>query len=428
MSNHPQYQPRTAFALIPIAFLAIAGLFLGLTSLQAAPPLPGAIFTTDSTCTGVDLNIYEDKDDVYIDGGPKNPVSAGLPDGDYCVLVTDPSGQTVLGKSEFGAVTVVDGEFVECYQLSAILKTASSGFTEPGYDDTPNEGGEYKVWVSTDCNFDNNSSKTDNFQVKKDCPRGDVYVSCFYDSNTNGVWDEGEASLNGWQFNVFAHNNLHLVKYTPREAYVRIGAYTIREAPAVELNWVHTNPAKVQFMLAPEAEQQVAYGNVSLGAGGSNSIVFWSNKTGSRTVTSDDLAFLSSLSLRDGKGVDFNPATPKALADWGLNATETNMAYMLSVQLAAMQLNVRHGLVNGSALVHAPGLLAYAAAGLNSNGFISVNDLMAAAAAEVLVHPQTRNGSLDRPYQEAMKGVLDDANNNKNFVQATPGVFTFEEE
>ena len=417
---------RTSFASIVI--LAIPGLFLALSPLRADPPLPGAIFTTDSTCTEVNLNIYENKEDVYIDGGPKNPGSAGLPDGDYCVQVTDPSGQTVLGMSDFGDVTVVDGEFVQCYQLSAILKTASSGFTVPGYDDTPNEGGEYKVWVSTDCNFDNNSSKTDNFQVKKDCPRGEVYVSCFYDSNTNGIWDEGEQSLNGWEFHVFAHNNLHLVKHTPREAYVRIGAYTIREAPAVELNWVHTNPAKVQFMLAPDTEQEVAYGNVSLGEGGANSIVFWANKTGLRTVTADDLAFLSSLSLRDGKGVDFNPATPKALADWSLNATDTNMAYSLSAQLAAMQLNVRHGSVNGGALVHAPGLLGFAAAGLNSNGFISVNDLMAAAGAEVLVHPQTRNGSLDRPYQEAMKRVLDNANNNRNFVQASPGVFTFAEE
>ena len=32
---------------------------------------------------------------------------AGLPDGSYCVQVTDPSGQTVLGKSDPGAVAVV---------------------------------------------------------------------------------------------------------------------------------------------------------------------------------------------------------------------------------------------------------------------------------------------------------------------------------
>src|SRR5204863_9282090 len=94
------------------------------------------------------------------------PGAAGLPDGSYCVQVTDPSGQTVMGKSDPGAVTVSGGEFVQCYQLTSILKTGSSGFTTPGYDDTPNPGGEYKVWVSTDCNFDNNSSKTDNFQVR----------------------------------------------------------------------------------------------------------------------------------------------------------------------------------------------------------------------------------------------------------------------
>ena len=34
---------------------------------------------------------------------------------------------------------------------------------------------------------------------------------------------------------------------------------------------------------------------------------------------------------------------------------------------------------------------------------MSVNDLMAAAAAEVQAHPLTKNGSVDRPYQEAMK-------------------------
>src|SRR5207244_9277825 len=114
----------------------------------------------------VNLNIFDDKEDVYIDGGPAHPGAAGLPDGSYCVQVTDPSGQSVLGMSDPGAVTVADGEFVQCYQLTSILKTASSGFTVPGFDDTPNPGGEYKVWVSTDCNFNNDSTKTDNFKVR----------------------------------------------------------------------------------------------------------------------------------------------------------------------------------------------------------------------------------------------------------------------
>src|SRR5215471_3421998 len=223
-----------------IAFVAVLAFC---TTLRAAPPLPGAIFTTDSSCTEVNQNIYDNKADVYIDGGPAHPGAAGLPDGSYCVQVTDPSGQTVLGVSDPAAVTVVNGEFVQCYQLTSILKTASSGFTVPGYDDTPNPGGEYKVWVSTDCNFDNNSSKTDNFQVRSatptptptatatatatatptatptatatatatpsptPCPKGWVCVTTFYDANGNGIQDNGEQEITGWEFRVFGHDN-----------------------------------------------------------------------------------------------------------------------------------------------------------------------------------------------------------------------------
>src|SRR5215813_4287007 len=239
-----------------IAFVAVLAFC---STLRADPPLPGAIFTTDSSCTEVNQNIFDNKEDVYVDGGPAHPGAAGLPDGSYCVQVTDPSGQTVLGKSDPGAVTVVGGEFVQCYQLSSILKTGSSGFTVPGYDDTPNPGGEYKVWVSTDCNFDNNSSKTDNFQVDNTnpsptptptpsptpsatpsatptatpsptpCPKGWCCVTTFYDANANGIQDNGEQDLSGWQFRVFSHNNLQVQKETPLCAYVRAGLYSIVE-------------------------------------------------------------------------------------------------------------------------------------------------------------------------------------------------------
>jgi hypothetical protein len=49
----------------------------------ASAPLSGAVFTTDATCTGVNLNIYGDQGDVYLDGGPSHPGAAGLPDGEY---------------------------------------------------------------------------------------------------------------------------------------------------------------------------------------------------------------------------------------------------------------------------------------------------------------------------------------------------------
>ncbi len=43
-----------------IAALAMASLLAG--GVVNANPLPGAIFTTDSTCSGVDLNIYASKE------------------------------------------------------------------------------------------------------------------------------------------------------------------------------------------------------------------------------------------------------------------------------------------------------------------------------------------------------------------------------
>lgn len=147
--------------------IALVCAVVGISVALAAPqPVPGAIFTTDSGCTGVDLNIYSNKGDVYLDGGPAHPKAAGLADGSYYVQVTDPSGATVLGKSSTADVTVKEGEFEHCYQLADIVNSASSGFTAKGYDDTPNEGGEYKVWVSTDPTFTNSLTKTDNFKVK----------------------------------------------------------------------------------------------------------------------------------------------------------------------------------------------------------------------------------------------------------------------
>ena len=61
--------------------------------------LTGAIFTTDSTCSGVDLNIYSSKGDVYLTGGPQHPGGPTLPDGSYYVRVTNPGGNLLLGTS-----------------------------------------------------------------------------------------------------------------------------------------------------------------------------------------------------------------------------------------------------------------------------------------------------------------------------------------
>jgi len=443
---------KPTYKIMTLIAVMVAGLFLAPSALPVdAPPLPGAIFSTDSTCTDVNVNIYAVKEDVYIDGGPAHPGAAGLPDGSYCVQVTDPSGATVLGKSDPGAVTVVDGEFVQCYQLTSILKTGSSGFTVPGYDDTPNPGGEYKVWVSTDCDFINNSTKTDNFQVNNTnptptptpsatptatpsptpCPKGEVCVTTFYDANVNGIQDNGEQEITGWEFRVFGHNNLHLWKQTPRCAYVRAGDYAVIERHPNELNWIHNTATEVEFDVDTGYTENVTFGNVCVGAGGGFTLAYWSNRNGQQLETRNDFAALTALNLVTGQGTaqDFTGTLTQSktlLNQFLLGANTTNMANMLSAELATMKLNVLHGFVNGSALVYAPGLSTCGTVtGLNSLGFISINDLMTAANQSLLDHPLTQAGSPDRACQETLKNALNDANNNKSFVQSSPCAFSF---
>src|SRR5213082_968747 len=115
---------------IAIAFLAIAAVFVAPTVLRADPPLPGAVFTTDINCQGVDLNIYGSKADVYLNGGPSHPGAANLPAGEYYVQVTDPSGACVLGTSigtgdEKPFKVSANGATIACIQLCAVLTHVS---------------------------------------------------------------------------------------------------------------------------------------------------------------------------------------------------------------------------------------------------------------------------------------------------------------
>jgi len=85
-----------------------------------------------------------------------------------------------------------------------------------------------------------------------------------------------------------------------------------------------------------------------------------------------------------------------------------------------MELNVLNGKVSGGSLVYAPG-----STSANALGFATVNAVMAEANTELGAHGVATDGSAFRSYQEALKNALDRANNNLNFVQATPCAFTF---
>lgn len=183
----------TPRALRAIGWLAVASMLaLALIGPSAgsvaAAPLSGAIWTSLADGGAVNANLYEAREDVYLNGGPVNcSAGPGLPDGDYYFQVTDPSGATLLSSDaiKFRQVQVVGG---------IIDGTSGDGNHDEGSGDcgtpvqlypfgwTPNPGGEYSVDLApvgevaacdgfdadepfnfTDCNP---SSKNDNFKVR----------------------------------------------------------------------------------------------------------------------------------------------------------------------------------------------------------------------------------------------------------------------
>src|SRR5690606_38476809 len=96
--------------------------------------IPGAVFTTDNANPGTtNVNLYQNRQDVYVNGGPRQPGSAGLPVGFYHIQVTTPDGALlgssyVAGKGKTAPVIEVvpiaggsDGKFKEVYKLWDIV-------------------------------------------------------------------------------------------------------------------------------------------------------------------------------------------------------------------------------------------------------------------------------------------------------------------
>ncbi len=389
--------------------------------------LSGAIFTTNVACDGTNVNAFPSKEDVYLDGGPVKEGSAGLPDGEYYVKVTEPDGAllgTSVGSADDTPVQVTGGEFVVCYQLSAILVKASDG--TPGYDTSTNGGGVYKVWVSTSSTFEESASKTDNFKVESGLTEEDLAsldIMKFYDANTDGLKgdDATEPWLTGWKVNV-TDGVLSDDAFTPVHLELAPGVYTVAEYMPIELNWIPTTSVSFSGIdLGPGDSESVTFGNVCVGEGGGLTKGFWTNRNGQALIDASDLDALVALHLVDYYGDAFDPVTKEEVKEWLKNAEAVNMAYMLSAQLAAMELNVLNGFVDGSALIYAP-----SANSSNDAGFASVSDIIAEADAELELHPTTWAGDAWRDYQKSLKDALDDANNDLTFVQAQPCAYTFE--
>lgn len=461
-------------------FFSSAFLAIGSMPAHAVPPLPGAVFTSNAGCLSVNDNIYPLKADVYLNGGPSRPGAAGLlPNTYYYVQVTDPSGAVVLGTSLQNSngdwkpvLTNNLGNFSECYQLANIVTIPDT--INRGYNDTPNRGNEYKVWISTAANFANENTKTDNFKVaERNAPPpppptqyGNVTIKKFYDRNLDGKWNTDEpmeSEITGWkvdlsvlspQNTIARYLDIPFDLYTGREYFpIEIGlSKTITYRP-----WFATNAYVDSFaqngiqgassakgimntiavdLQEYKSDRTVYFGNVCTGKGGGLTLGYWSNQNGKRDM--DNYAYggmdallsgLTALNLKDWNGKDFDPPAKgyNAFRTWLLQGNATNMAYMLSVQLSAMWLNVQTGKVKGNQYVYAEGV--YVQNQTTDSGFITIDALMAEANKSLGNLAEsgnyTRPGVPLRVYQEYLKNALDLANNDKTFVQYNPCSFTF---
>ncbi len=189
---------RKVLGGVVCAALVACGMVVTLKGHQTS----GAIFTTIFDGSEVNFNIYAAKEDVYLDGGPGPGApqgAAGLDDGVYVFMVTDPSGKALLSTDAAGCrlFRVTSGIITQtvppppngCGHVTGTdVDHGALTIQLMPYLDTPNNGGEYKVWATyledyvcnadlsiVDCGSKKGSfvhgfyprhSKTDNYKVR----------------------------------------------------------------------------------------------------------------------------------------------------------------------------------------------------------------------------------------------------------------------
>jgi hypothetical protein len=385
---------------------------------------------------------FDDATEVGLSGWTMN-LDPGTPNNtsDDLTAVTDSSGNWSACEAAHDPGTAGS---THSY---TVTETLQSGWKETGntVDQSIVLGG---ATVTLNADFSYTVTVPDDVNASADglnfgnIPQGKVWGAKYYDTNLNGQWDSGEVLISGWQLKQDTTVFLTVAAFTDGNGFaanfVRTldpGTYSFSEVQAS--NWIQTGntvdqlfttgsptaslntTTKVYSVTIPNTQpstvSKVYFGNVCLGAGGGLTLGFWSNKNGEAKMKDDggvvlELALLSSLNLRNAAGGNFDPTTYAAFRTWILSATATNMAYMLSAQLAAMELNVEAGYVSGGSMVFAPDL----------GGFISISTLMSNANTELGLHAVTVSPSAFRSYQEKLKNALDAANNNLNFVQGSP--------
>lgn len=421
----------------------------------SAAPISGALFTTDAA-GNVNVNQYDNKEDVYLNGGPTNAncSAAGMDDGVYVFKVTNPSGTVDLSADDIShrEFTVLGGVVLSSLDHPVVAGDCNGVRVQVApFNDTPNNGGVYKLWVTRKDDYTLNggfqpgSTKTDNFHVKapSDVPElADLNVYKFYDANGNGLWEADEIPLFGWAMTVTNANSLNSTQLTqsPDGLTTWTGLdtadnpYDVTEGTAGVLwhqsasiiNGAPTgtpeNPVQGLNLVAGQTTE-VIFGNYCTCKAGGRSRSWWLGTTGQTKINDGgtrvpEFTLLNGLSLRTLGGGDFNlnlalPQADNAAILWSyLNSgSTTNMAYVLSRNLAILQLNIEAGFVKTDNFHIAFG------------GTIA--ELLADANAALLADGNTPVGDVNRALQSELNTYVLSVNHNTVVIRAKPCPFSF---
>jgi len=325
-------------------WLLMAALSVAL-ALTSSAQFSGAIYTTKSDGTTVNQNTYNSKADVYLNGGPQNQTGSGLPDGVYYFQVTSPSGVllstddavcrqvVVLNGRMAGAYTGNPSGSIGCAHLNATANDAngSLGVQLIPYDDTPNQGGEYKVWLISQASgcvssvsgavitFSNSCAKTDNFKVEGATAQTiGISGAKYRDANRNGTREEGEEGLPGWTINLYIGTspdpNQSVTTDADGKYYFSIEANTanVKICEVLQTNWVQYGPVTGAIMLPFTADSQKCW---------------VASNAGSQDVTSLDFGNYSKVRLKGVKFYDtdndgMKDADEPGLAGWTIQLND----------------------------------------------------------------------------------------------------------
>src|SRR5262249_52383787 len=138
----------------------------------------------------------------------------------------------------------------------------------------------------------------------------------------------------GWTYTITAADNCGTVSTTRGDTGGNVSPGPPVDPTLTNVTLTSTHPSRQTPPAACPAPP--------LGKGKNRTRGFLGSKEATITSsgTSSDLSFLGRLNLKTASGEDFDPGSVSAFQTWLNAAAATNMAYMLSAQLAAMELNV----------------------------------------------------------------------------------------